>query len=99
MIINQKLSGIWEYNENNIKLTEKCGKFLSDFFKSLEDNNMIVNDKHILFTVFVISYLNMFHCKKRYEKIIEKGRDSIKKNVEGYNEDMQRMFDGLIQYL
>ena len=99
LIINQKLSGIWEYNENNIKLIEKYGISFSDFCKNLEDNNMIVHDEHILFTVFVISYLNMFHCKKRYEKIIEKGRDSIKKNVEGYNEDMQRMFDGLIQYL
>lgn len=98
LIINQKLNGLWEKNENNIKLLQQFQISFSNFCNDLKDKNINIDDENILFTIYVISYLNSFPYKKRYKNIIEKSIKLLKTNIKDYNEEMHRIIDGFKRY-
>ena len=90
LIKNQKYNGLWEANELNFKLIKVFGESFSEFYAKYKDKyfkhfkNKYNND--ILFAIAVISYLNFYPYRKRYELIVQKSINYLKANVEGYNE-------------
>ena len=100
LIKNQKNNGLWEANELNFKLIKVFGESFNEFYAKYLDiylkyfKNKYNND--ILFTIAVISYLNVYPYRKRYELIVQKSINYLKANVEEYNEKFQKQIEILI---
>ena len=95
LIKNQKINGLWEVNDENIRLLKNFGDSFSYFYQILKDKYTI-NDKEIVFSIFVISFLNSFHYKKRYKYIFEKAFNILTKNINDYDMKKQKEFEKLI---
>ena len=97
LIKNQRINGLWEANLENIELIKKLGMPFANFSKKFKDI-CLINDNDIIFTIFVISFLNTFPYRKRFHYILEKSYNLLKEKINDYNEEKQREFNKLIQY-
>ena len=100
LIKNQKNNGLWEANELNFKLIKVFGESFKEFYTKYKDiylkyfKNKYNND--ILFTIAIISYLNIYPYRKRYELIVQKSINYLKANIEEYNEKFQNQIEILL---
>lgn len=94
IIKNQKINGLWEANENNIKILKKAGLFFEQFYEKVKIAYSLDN-RDIIFTLLIITFLKSFPFKYRYKFILQKAINLLKDNID-YNEDMQRKINNFI---
>ena len=94
IIKNQKINGLWEANEENIKILKEEGLFFNEFYEKFK-RIYSLDIKNIIFTLFVITFLKTFPYKYRYKYILKKSINLLKDKFD-YNEDMQRKIDNFI---
>ena len=97
LIKNQKINGLWEANTKIIKFIEKYGLSFTEFSKKIKDIYSI-NDINIIFTLFIMSFLNNFSYKQRFKYILEKSKNLLMEKIKDYNEIKQREFETYIYY-
>ena len=100
LIKNQISDGLWTADQNNFQIIKIFGNNFDDFLKRYKDifsKCLKMNyNNDVLFTIGVISYLDCFYYRKRFELIIEKAIYYLKLNVEEYNENFIKQFQSLI---
>ena len=88
IIKNQKINGLWEANDDNIKILKKAGFSFEQFYEKVK-NAYSLDIKNIVFTLLVITFLKSFPYKYRYKYILQKAINLLKDNI-NYDEDMQK---------
>ena len=95
LIKKQRINGLWEANQENLNFIEKFGGSFTEFSKKIKDIYTI-NDINIIFTIFIISFLNNFAYRKRFQYILEKSKNLLIEKIKDYNDEKQREFDNYI---
>ena len=102
MVLNQETSGLWKLNEKNMNLfrfnKDKWDKFLKNYqndFKKIFEFDI---DGELVLNIIIIDYLiKISKGKARFNLIIKKGINALKKKFRKLDEDKINQFRKLIK--